>query len=278
VVREADLDARIARFPAKRLATPAGFLSYRESGEGAPAVLLHGISSGSASWLFQLESWPDGLHRIAWDAPGYGCADPLHASYPSVADYVASLRTLLCSVGRGRLHLVGHSLGALIAAAYCRLYPETVCTLSLLSPALGYGSVSSEVRNSKRSARVDQMRRLGPHGFAIQRTSALVSPGASKISRALISWNVERLSVPAYVQAVYMLSTADLLADLRTVAVPVLVVSGEVDTVTPPSNGEAAAAACRNSRLVILKGVGHASPAEAPELVRDTLVPFIMKH
>jgi len=61
------LEERIARFAPRQ----SKGISYREAGAGPALVLLHGIGSSSASWLFQLESLA-GYRLIAWDAPGYG--------------------------------------------------------------------------------------------------------------------------------------------------------------------------------------------------------------
>ena len=68
------LDDRIAKFAPK---TSRG-IAYRETGAGPALVLLHGIGSGSAGWLFQLETLK-GYRLIAWDAPGYGESENLRS-------------------------------------------------------------------------------------------------------------------------------------------------------------------------------------------------------
>src|SRR5205809_4471238 len=66
------LDERIARFAPRK----SKGISYRETGVGQALVLMHGIGSGAAGWLFQLETLK-GYRLIAWDAPGYGDSELL---------------------------------------------------------------------------------------------------------------------------------------------------------------------------------------------------------
>ena len=89
------LDERIAAFPSRCVRVGGKALAYRESGEGQALVLLHGIGSGSASWLFQLEELNDSYRVIAWDAPGYGESDTFSIERPHPADYARALAVLL---------------------------------------------------------------------------------------------------------------------------------------------------------------------------------------
>ena len=90
-------------------------LQFRESGHSATIthVLLHGIGSGSASWVQQLDVVADAsaLRVLAWDAPGYASSSPLTPAEPTAADYGlrlwAWLDALACSTP---ITLVGHSL------------------------------------------------------------------------------------------------------------------------------------------------------------------------
>ncbi|HEX2545067.1 MAG TPA: alpha/beta hydrolase, partial [Ramlibacter sp.] len=81
-----------ANFP-QQLATLASGarVALRERGERSAArpslVLLHGISSGAASWLHAVLPLPQDQHVIAWDAPGYGPSTPLLQTSPVAADY-----------------------------------------------------------------------------------------------------------------------------------------------------------------------------------------------
>ncbi|HHW1798941.1 TPA: alpha/beta fold hydrolase, partial [Pseudomonas aeruginosa] len=107
------------RFPERLVQLADGAqLAIRECGQGPVVVLLHGIGSGSASWLHCAQRLAAGNRVIAWDAPGYGLSTPLPPARPKACDYAACLELLLDALGVESCLLVGHSLGALMATAY----------------------------------------------------------------------------------------------------------------------------------------------------------------
>src|SRR5256885_11891381 len=76
--------------------------------------MLHGISSGAASWLDVALELAPRARVLAWDAPGYGRSTPLAPDAPTGADYARVLEQSLQALGVRRCLLVGHSLGALM--------------------------------------------------------------------------------------------------------------------------------------------------------------------
>ena len=176
------LSERIQDFPLQRISTPLGQVAYRSAGtEGQPLwVLLHGIGSASGSWLAQLQAAQGlGVRILAWDAPGYGQSTPVQPDQPKASDYAARLWAWLDALGSGPVHLVGHSLGCLMASAAAQAHPERVKHLWLLAPAAGYGLADPQVRERKLHERLDKLQSLGPAGMAAQRASAMLSPAAS---------------------------------------------------------------------------------------------------
>lgn len=235
-------------------------------------VCLHGIGSGAASWL-ELARIFNLKHRLlAWDAPGYGESTPLPMSRPAARDYAAALRRLLHSLSIDDFVLVGHSLGALVAAALvAQQWPGcTPRALVLISPAQGYGALAREAKG----AEVGQQRLAeiamagGIPGMAARRHGRLLAPQADARARAWVHWNMARLHEPGYTQAVEMLCGGDVLADCRHIAavqpgLPVHVWCGAEDVVTPPASCEAVAAAL-DVPLQRISGAGHACYVEQP--------------
>jgi pimeloyl-ACP methyl ester carboxylesterase len=253
-------------------------VSVRECGEGPAIVCLHGIGSGSASWLDTALLLEDEARLIAWDAPGYGDSTPLVSEAPTAAGYAARLRDLLDALDIDTCVLVGHSLGALTAASAARPgspLASRISQLVLISPAAGYGAASrAEARGRVRAERLGTLARLGIAGMAAQRSARLLSGQASALSRQWVRWNMARLHEGGYRQAVELLCNADLLADLPP-AMPVRVACGALDAVTPPAACAEVAARC-GVALELLPDVGHASYVEDPSLVaallRETIV------
>src|SRR5699024_9001255 len=112
-------------FPEQQLALPHGEFSFRSSGSEQPAVvLLHGIGSGAGSWWACAEQLAPHAKVVAWNAPGYASSSALAQARPMASDYARHLHELIQGLGLQSFILVGHSLGALIAAAYSSLFTK----------------------------------------------------------------------------------------------------------------------------------------------------------
>jgi pimeloyl-ACP methyl ester carboxylesterase len=110
-------------------------LTYMEQGTGVPLVLLHGVGSGARSWVRQLDTLSARCRVIAWDGPGYGDSIALPMDAPGPDKYIDALLKLVDALGVDRMHLVGHSLGAIQAARFARRHPERLLGLTLASMA-----------------------------------------------------------------------------------------------------------------------------------------------
>jgi pimeloyl-ACP methyl ester carboxylesterase len=243
--------------PLQHAALTHGGLAWREAGQGLPLLLLHGIGSGSGSWAGQFEAFAATHRVIAWDAPGYGRSDPLPNPQPLAAEYALALDRLLDALQVDQALVLGHSLGAIVAAAWCATTKRKVRGLLLASPARGYATASDDVRETKYRERLQSVERLGMAGMAAERSTALCAPQASAQAVATVRRNMALITPDGYAQAAWMLSNDDLMAHLRNTAPPLAVLYGELDRTTPPQACERIA---RDSgaRPVALRGVAHA--------------------
>ncbi len=278
-----DLQALSQRFAPQAVDTAGGRIGFRRAGagRGQPLVLLHGIGSGSGSWVRQLETFGDTREVQAWDAPGYGASAPVPAERPQARDYGERVWSWLDALDvSGPVTLVGHSLGAIMAAAAAGLQPARVARLVLLSPAGGYGQADPEVREAKRRDRLYNLGTLGPAGMADKRGAAMVSAQAAQAAEAgdaqaaaLVAYVKATMAqvIPAgYTQATHLLSDADLAGLLAAVTAPLTVASGSADTITPPAGCEALAKGA-NAPYVSLGPVGHVCALEGPDAVNALL-------
>jgi pimeloyl-ACP methyl ester carboxylesterase len=263
------------QWPVQALATPDGAISYRRAGRGPRLVLLHGIGSGSGSWLAQWQGLRSSFELLAWDAPGYGQSARLTPDWPSAGDYAQRLWQWLESLDcvDSPLHLVGHSLGCLMAAAATLQHPHRVARLTLLSPAQGYALADESVRQEKLQSRLDSLRRLGPQGMAQRRGAAMLSPLASPEQVAYVQSIMAAIDPLGYSQAARMLAHADLATDLAAVRCEVSVASGSADTVTPPEACQALALRV-GAPYFSLGPAGHACALEAAEAVNRLMRGF----
>lgn len=264
----ATLEARLARFPARQIELAnQRVLSHREADGAAandalPLVLLHGIGSGAASWVQQLEALGANRRVLAWDAPGYGMSAPVAPESPVAADYASVLTEWLDALHIERCVLVGHSLGAIIAGAFAAVHPQRVSGLLLLSPAGGYGAACAEVRETKRDQRLAMLNELGPQGLADKRSANMLSSHASDEARTWVRWNMSRVIARGYAQATHLLANADLAADLARFKGRVNVAVGADDTITTPAACERLALVA-GTQLQVVPRAGHAGYIEA---------------
>jgi pimeloyl-ACP methyl ester carboxylesterase len=267
--------AALQHFPTTLALGPDGQVQYRQAGraERVTHVLLHGIGSGSGSWVRQLQAAAPRTDRrvLAWDAPGYGHSTRLAPAAPVAADYARRLWQWLDALGQDQpVTLVGHSLGALMAAAATLQQPGRVKRLVLLSPARGYGEASEAERESKLSTRLATLHKLGPAGMAAARAAAMLSPEATPEMVDLVRETMAQIDVEGYSQASRMLSTGTLDTDLGQVSVDLAVASGSADTITPPA-GCADVAHRKHLPWVDLGPVGHVCALEAAQRVNELL-------
>ena len=276
------LTGQLQQFASASVTTPQGAVQYRRAttpgyAGGVTHVLLHGIGSASGNWLGQLlaASTANGCSSdvLAWDAPGYGASDALPVAHPRAADYAARMWAWLdaLNVDAGQtLTLVGHSLGALMAAAATVQAPQRVQRLVLLAPALGYGTAEAQVRQKKLSDRLASLAELGPAGMAQKRAAMMLSAQAASDQVALVEHMMASIHVHGYTQASHMLSNGDLASDLARVSCPVTIASGSADTITPAEGCEALARHI-GTPYISLGAVGHSCALEAAAVVNTLL-------
>ncbi|WP_422419918.1 alpha/beta fold hydrolase [Pseudomonas sp. GZD-222] len=258
------------RFPQRLVQLADGAQAIREAGHGPAIVLLHGIGSGAASWLQVAVQLSQRARVIAWDAPGYGESSPLAAPVPKAVDYARRLRQLLDALHIDSCVLVGHSLGALSAAALAYQQPQRIRRLVLISPARGYGDPArAEQAGEVRSKRLHALEQLGIAAMASQRSAHMLSPAASAEARAWVQWNMARLIPQGYRQAIELLCGDDLLRYANLV-VPCEVHCGGADSITTPADCQALAGTL-GAPLQLIAEAGHASPIEQPEAVATLL-------
>jgi pimeloyl-ACP methyl ester carboxylesterase len=269
----ADADSRTVR------AADAAF-SYLEAGSGPPLVLLHGIGSAAASFRHQLEALSTRFRVVAWDAPGYGASTPLAIEHPDAGHYAAALDVWLGVLAIDRCHLVGQSLGTLIAARFAAEQPRRVLSLTLASVARGHGRLTPPERQRLLAQRLDDLTQLGPRGMAAKRGPRLLGPEATEAIRRTVIEIMARATAEGYTQAARMLSTGDITADLARlpVGLPIQIIVGQGDVITPPASNLEIAAALPAASVHVIPGAGHALYLEKPEEFNRLVSDFAAKH
>ena len=143
---------------------------YRSAGSGPVLVLIHGITSTSATWAYVLPSLAEHFTVIAPDLIGHGESAKPRGDY-SLGAYAAGIRDLLIALGHKRATFVGHSLGGGVAMQLSYLFPEHCERLVLVSS----GGLGREISAAAAGCQPSGVR-AGP-AVAGQPTGPRVRPG-----------------------------------------------------------------------------------------------------
>lgn len=120
-----------------------GQISYLATGNtkaSSTVLLLHGFAADKEHWLDVIPLLEkDGYHVVAPDLPGFGANFPDPDGQLDAATLAKQMRTFASRAGLTSFHLVGHSIGGIVAASYAYAFPTEVATLTLIEP-LGVSS------------------------------------------------------------------------------------------------------------------------------------------
>jgi 3-oxoadipate enol-lactonase len=244
----------------------------RGPAEGLPVVFLHGFPMDGSMWHPQVEAIVGNRRTIAWDLRGHGKSvgggDLIAFEW-----FVDDLLGLLDAKGITRPVLVGLSMGGYVALRFAEREPDRVRALVLA------GTKSTADGNEARVKRASAARNAleaGAAAFADGFLASALAPGADprllRSCRGTIA-AMDPRSIAATLLA--MAQRTDTTESLSKIQVPALVIVGEKDSLTPPSDARALAKGIPGARLVEIPGAGHFSNLEAPGAFNAALVSFL---
>ena len=255
---DADIDAFVAEFEATfvpeaeedagaQTQTVGGIRYLKQGDTGEPVVLIHGFGGDLNNWLFALPALAEEHTVYALDLPGHG-ASTKDVGAP-LADSVAGF---LDAVGLERPHLVGHSLGALVAAQVAA--GGRAASLALIAP-VGFGQpVSEEFLDGFISA--ESRRELKP-------VLQLLFADESLVTRSLVDDVLKYKRIDGVTEALQSLR-ASAFTEAPEVDVPVLTIWGAEDRIIPPGPD-----------AELIQGAGHSPHMEAAGEVNRLIDRFL---
>jgi len=262
--------------------------------KAVPLLLINGLG-------LQLSSWPDefveglvdlGFYVIRFDNRDCGLSTKFeHAGTPSLA--LAWLRSklrlplrppyrledmaddavgVLSALGVARAHVVGVSMGGMIAQLMAAKFPSRVSSLTSIMSSSGRRGLPGPTGNVRRAL----MRRpdasdpdaLIEHGVQLLRAMASPAyPTAEKHLRRRVARALRRSCCPSGIvrQMLAVAASGDRTPQLRTIAAPTLVIHGAADPMLPLACGADTAQAIPGARLEVIEGMGHDLPLQLME-------------
>ncbi len=237
-----------------------------------PVVFLSAFPLHSGMWAEQLSALRD-RRVLAADFPGFGRKSPGEASLDAFARDVLDE---MDRAGMGEAVWVGLSMGGYVAFRVHELAPERVAGLVLADTRAG---ADDKAGREKRTAQATKVRADGVGWMPDALLPALLGETTRSEHPHMVE-RVRRLIGDANPEGVAralesMRDRPDSTSSLPAIHCPVLVLVGEEDTLTPPAESRAIAAAVPDGRLVVIPGAGHLSNIEAPEAFNRALVSFL---
>ena len=249
--------------------------SYMEAGptEAPPLILLHGIGSNSMGWRHQYAGLADRFRVVGWNAPGYMLSDNLRPETPGGRDYADALCDFLAALGIDRFDVLANSFGTRVAQDFAHFHPGRI------ERAVFTGTSVATERQAAERARMVEARAAqvagGGFGFG-ERAAALLGSAASPETFAIVRQVLRATNPPGFMQAARFGASASPQPLGAGLTMPVLLIQGADDRVTPAAaNAARLAEALPQARLVLLDGCGHLPEIEMPERVNDLVGEFL---
>lgn len=251
-------------------------IAYDRAGSGSVVLFLHGIGGNRTNWREQLLACAEGFDAVAWDARGYGLSDDYEGPLDFSAFASDALR-LLDHLGAKRAHFVGLSMGGRITQDFYFRHPDRVASMALcdsfagLTPTL----VPEQREEFIRLRKQPLLDGKEPKDIAEPLARTLVGSKVTAEHFQQLVDSIGALHKDAYVKTIEASMRYERVVDLNAINVPVQLIYGAEDRLTPPAIGEAMLAQISDSRLSIIDGAGHLSNIEKPEPFNRILLGFL---
>lgn len=206
-----------------------------DEGQGPPVVLLHGIASSSVTFENVIPLVRDRHRVIAIDLLGFGSSPaPQEAGYTIEEHLAAVARTIAALRLRQPVVLVGHSMGALIAARYAARYPKRVSRLVIVSPPVyleptAVGGWRDRAAMDTYLRVYDFLRHNKDFTMAAAANLARLSPIRNLLDVSEGNWHAFVLSLE------HAIESQTTISDLAAVRAPVELVYGSLDPFLAPA-------------------------------------------
>jgi 3-oxoadipate enol-lactonase len=256
-------------------------IHYSEWGnpEGEAVLLLHGLGTDNLGWIRQRRAFGHDYRCIAIDNRGSGRSDKPEGAY-QLTTLSTDAIAVLDHVGVERAHVVGASMGGILAQILAVSHPDRIISLTLACTAC----TRHRWREEMLEEWVDLIGREGMREFAVRNLEWIFGP---RSLRRL--WPVAKLLGPmllrspehaflAQLGALLSVNDEGATEELAGVTAPTLVVTGSQDLLTPVADAEEIAARIPGAELVIIRGAAHGFMLEAAGPFNQVVLDFVKRH
>lgn len=249
-------------------------VGYDDVGQGDAVLFVHGFPLSRAVWSPQLGALIDRARCIAPDLRGFGESPPL-APY-TMDQYADDLAALMDFLHIEKAVVCGLSMGGYVNFALWRRHPDRVRGMVMVGTRAGADAAAAR---EKRAAMIALARERGSSGVADQMMPGMLGKSTRERNPALgdaVHAMLDSAPVDGVIGALEaMVARQDSHETLASISVPVLIVCGDEDVLTPVSESRAMHVGIAGSHLEVIAGAGHLANLERPAAVNHVLSEFL---
>jgi 3-oxoadipate enol-lactonase len=250
---------------------------WDEQGTGAPILLIMGLGATSDWWWRTRPLLTARYRTIAFDNRGVGRSDVPAGPYP-IALMASDAAAVLQAAGAERAHVIGVSMGGMIAQEFALQYPERLVSLVL-------GCTSPGGPNAVRSEAAAVQLLTSRANMTPEQAEEAVIPfiydAATPRERIEEDLAIRRPRYPtaegytAQLMGIFAWHAYDRLGQITA---PTLVIHGTNDRLVPAGNGELIAARIPGAQLALIPAAGHLFTTDQPEAAHAALMRFLCQQ
>jgi len=248
---------------------------YEVAGQGEPLLFIHGLASSSRSWKKQVPFFSERYRVITFDIRGHGRSDQRLEPY-SIELFATDAVELLRALGVDSAHVVGFSLGGMIAFQLAVESPDLVRSLTAVN-SCPEGSIRS-FNNGVECFR--QMLWLPFNGMRRKLQNNGLKPEPEAELEHTYQSLLQRMAVKnklAYANAFGALLKWSVADRLHTIKCPTLIITSDEDFV-PVSVKQDYASRIHRAELAVINNSRHHAPSERTDEFNETLLQFVSRH
>ena len=247
-------------------------------GAGPLVIFMHGIGGNRSNWHDQLPEFGRHFHAAAWDGRGYGASDDYEGPL-DFNDFGRDLARVIAHFGTARSHVVGLSMGGVIAMDFYAHYPEKVATLTICDSLPGFTNLTPEQRAEFIRLRQEPLLAgKEPKDIAPTVARTLISKSAPPAIFDRMVASMSQLHKQSYLKTIAAMANFAGPFELEKIRVPTHIVCGDEDAITPPAISREMARRIPGSRLTMIEHSGHLANIEQPKAFNEAVLKFLLEH
>jgi pimeloyl-ACP methyl ester carboxylesterase len=253
-------------------------LYYEVHGHGEPLLLIMGLGANAHFWEFQIPAFAERYRTIVFDNRGAGRSDKPAGPY-TIQQLADDAVQILEAAGAHRAHVLGLSMGGMIAQDLALRHPERVASLAL---AATFARPDEQAKTLRMDSAFDPKTVETKQIFRFM-MSMVLSPEFIQREKEWLRGLLEKaqaygFSVEAFLAQASAVMNHDAAEKLKTLQMPTLVLTGTQDLLVPPHHSDELARLIPGARLVKVEGGTHGFNVERKDEFNQIVLDFFSQH